>query len=149
MQVEIKGLEELVKKLHHLGVNTQDVIYQGMHKGALKVQRDAKIACIHDTGRLKNSILVEKVDDKTIAVGTNVEYAVCVEFGTGTKGDKSVPHTTRKYWVYKGFDGKFRTSHGQAPKPFLRPSFQKNQNFIKKAVKLELMKALKERAGGT
>lgn len=46
----------------------------------------------HDTGRLRNSINHRVIDDNTVAVGTNVEYAAYQEFGTskyiGANGGK-------------------------------------------------------------
>lgn len=41
----------------------------------------AKAACPVDTGRLRNSIS-HKSQDREMQVGTNVEYAPCVELGT-------------------------------------------------------------------
>lgn len=43
----------------------------------------AKRACPVDTGRLRNSIThVTMPDEKAVYIGTNVEYAPCVEYGT-------------------------------------------------------------------
>ena len=50
-----------------------------------------------DSGRLRQSINVQKVDDGVYRVGTNVEYAVHVEFGT----------------------------RSQAPQPFMRPAVER------------------------
>ena len=57
------------------------------HVGLL-MERNAKLACPVDTGRLRNSI--SHTNDKNTAyVGTNVEYAPYVEMGT--KNTKAQP----------------------------------------------------------
>lgn len=49
----------------------------------LKVEGYAKLICPVDTGRLRNSIThVVKTNEKTVYIGTNVEYAAAVECGT-------------------------------------------------------------------
>lgn len=50
------------------------------HVGLL-MERNAKLACPVDTGRLRNSIS-HTHDKNTAYVGTNVEYAPYVEMGT-------------------------------------------------------------------
>lgn len=48
-----------------------------------KVEGYAKLICPVDTGRLRNSIThVVKTNEKTVYIGTNVEYAAAVECGT-------------------------------------------------------------------
>lgn len=54
-------------------------------KLGLRVQNEARILCPVDTGRLRSSIqMVEGQDGRGVyvTVGTNVEYAAFVEFGT-------------------------------------------------------------------
>lgn len=48
-------------------------------KIGMKAEGYAKLGCPVDTGNLRNSISHE-TDDKNVYVGTNVEYAVYVEF---------------------------------------------------------------------
>ena len=42
----------------------------------------AKIGAPVDTGRLRNSMENKMVSDNTVAIGTNVEYAIYQELGT-------------------------------------------------------------------
>ncbi len=58
------------------------------HVGLL-MERNAKLACPVDTGRLRNSIS-HTYDKNTAYVGTNVEYAPYVEMGT--KNTKAQPY---------------------------------------------------------
>lgn len=50
----------------------------------LSVERGAKWRCPHDTGHLMRSIKTDfsQIDSFEVSVGTNVEYAVYVEYGT-------------------------------------------------------------------
>ena len=94
------------------------------------MRADAVLNCeAVDTGTLKRSI-TSRVEGNSAIIGTNVEYAAYVEFGTGSKGDPSVAHTTKKHWTYC-VNGKFYTTHGQAPKPFLVPALKNNIEKIK------------------
>ena len=56
-------------------------LQQNIEKAALSVERNAKRNCPVDTGKLRASITTE-VGKLEAEVGTNVEYAPCVEFGT-------------------------------------------------------------------
>lgn len=47
-----------------------------------KGEKYAKALCPVDTGNLRNSITNAMVDEKTVAIGTNVEYGPYVELGT-------------------------------------------------------------------
>lgn len=94
--------------------------------------------CPVDTGRLKGSI-TSKVEGNSAVIDTNVEYAPHVEFGTGSKGDKSVAHTTKKQWTYYS-GGQFFTTSGQAPQPFLVPALKNNSDRIKAIIKQAVMR---------
>jgi len=79
-------------------------------KACLIVERDAKILCPVDTGRLRSSITHE-IEGITGRVGSNVEYARAVELGSEDP------------------------AYNQAPQPYLRPALHKNEKKI-----LELFK---------
>ena len=48
----------------------------------LQAEGYAQLLAPVDTGRLRNSITHKVVDEDSVAVGTNVEYAIYQEFGT-------------------------------------------------------------------
>lgn len=148
MKMEVKGLDRLIKGLETRGGKgtAEAVLDQTLHRAAIRIQKQAKENCPVDTGKLRGSISVEKIP-RGYAVGTNVRYGAYVEFGTGTRGDPSVPHTTRKYWRYKGADGRFHTTHGMKPRPFLLPAFNKYKATIPHEIKLNLSKTLREAIG--
>lgn len=147
MEMKIEGLAGLMKKLEYLGGNSTEAIDKGLGKAAKKIQLDAKRFCPYDTGRLKGSISAERIKPLEWAVGTNVEYAPCVEFGTGSLGDPSVPHTAKKFWRYKK-NGRYYTTHGQRPQPFLYPALLNNKDCVFNYAKAELRKALRGKMNG-
>lgn len=79
----------------------------------------AKLLCPVDTGRLRNSITHDVRDDK-VYIGTNVEYAAYVEYGTGVfvAGGRPTP------WRYQDDKGNWHTTSGQPPQPFIRPAVE-------------------------
>jgi hypothetical protein len=57
------------------------------------------------------------VSEDTVAVGSNVEYAPYVEFGTGIYADEGGRQTP---WRYQDDKGVWHITHGQKPVHFLR-----------------------------
>lgn len=142
MEVSIAGLESLMAKLARLGGSVDAAIDKGIGKGVQKIKRDAKVNCPYDTGRLKGSISTEHLEPKVWAVGTNVEYAMFVEFGTGQLGAPGVPHTMQP-WRYKDVKGNWHTTNGAPPKPYLYPALLGNREYVFKSCKVELARAIR------
>lgn len=108
------------------------------------VAGDAKLRCPVDLGNLRESIFY-KVDENKLSViiGTNVEYAIYIEFGTGEKAEDG--NGKKGGWFYvtdykqaKGFllgqtkNGKYLYfTYGSKPQPFLRPALIENKEAIK------------------
>ena len=72
-----------------------------------------------DTGDLRNSIGHKvDIDKKKVYIGTNKEYAVYVELGTGkfATGGRKDP------WVYQDAKGNWHMTHGQRAQPYLKPA---------------------------
>lgn len=88
------------------------LLHEVMLGAAIVAEREAKRLCPVDTGRLRGSITHEVTKDGAqvrAVVGTNVEYAAPVEYGTHAAGEPDAP-------------GKVSHSPGgTAPRPFLRP----------------------------
>ena len=81
-------IREIVSKLM-TGLNVkksgEDKIAEALNKKALRIVRQAKQLAPVDTGRLRSSITAELIRSDgrpKDVVGTNVEYAPFVEFGT-------------------------------------------------------------------
>lgn len=145
--IVIEGLDKLVNKLNRLGYNTDKLIDTALRKGAVKIQADAKLEIERldavDTGRLEGSISVEKIP-KGYEIGTNVHYAPYIEFGTGTAGDPTVPHTQRTRWKYMDEFGNWHWAYAMKPRPFMKNAFNKNKQYVIKTLRQELFNALKK-----
>ena len=83
IRLEVKNLEEIQKKL------TKEVMLQPFNEGIKKIvlalQREVMVATPVDTGRLRASITPKLTEENGIfqgIVGTNVNYATFVEYGT-------------------------------------------------------------------
>lgn len=73
-----------------------------------------------DTGRLKGSIK-RAIRGEDVYIGTNVEYAPYIEFGTGhysTTGGG----TLKKSWVYKDAFGNWHRAYPRPARPYLKPA---------------------------
>jgi HK97 gp10 family phage protein len=80
MGIQIIGLASTMAMLN--AAASPDKIEDAVKKAALKLEGEAKRLCPVDTGRLRNSIETQRIDRYTYGVGTGVEYAPYVEFGT-------------------------------------------------------------------
>lgn len=76
----IVNLDSLMDRLERLA-DPQAAVDRGITKCCLAVEATAKQNCPVDTGRLRGSI-THDVNNGEGKVGTNVEYANFVEFGT-------------------------------------------------------------------
>lgn len=132
------SIDSIILKLNNLANVSVD---EALEKVCLIVENSAKTKAPVDSGNLRNSITHEVIGNEGI-VGTNVEYAPYVEFGTGlfsSQGDgrKDVP------WRYQSADGTWHTTSGQNPQPYLQPALLENKKNIEKIFKDTLKEALK------
>lgn len=86
-----------------------------------------------DLGRLRNS-MTHVVQDDSVYIGTNVEYAPYVELGTGIYASDG--NGRKDPWVY--FDektGKFRLTHGSEPHHMIRRAVTEHTDEYRQIVK--------------
>ena len=148
-----------------------------LNTAALAVQDQAR-ALAHGgrytTGHLANSIMIaftEEPNQRTAHIGTNVEYAIYVEFGTGPKGQANhagispdVKPTYRQspWWihesqvdseaarVYHWFfvetdQGRFYRVTGQPARPFLYPAVHNQEKRIANLLEGAYQKEIRRR----
>ena len=77
--LSIIGLDKLKKKLQEK--NVTEPLNDGIKKATLLLDREVKQATVVDTGRLRSS-MTSQLGAGFGQVGTNVEYASVVEFGS-------------------------------------------------------------------
>ena len=106
-----------------------ELVEQALERAAQIVENDAKIKAPVDDGLLRASIhhVVEK--NKAI-IGTQCSYAPYVHEGTGIYAKDGNGRQTP--WKYKTPDGKWHTTQGQKPNPFLQKAFDENGYAIKR-----------------
>ena len=128
---KLEGIERVQKHLDNINLDDKK-LSQILSQACLIVENQARRDAPVDNGVLRNSIRSE-VEGKQGVVGTNIEYAPYVEFGTGlfaVNGDgRQTP------WSYQDEMGEWHTTIGQHPQPFLGPALEMNRetiiNFIK------------------
>jgi len=81
VNVEITEGKELAKQFGKSS-NVKSPIDKGIKRITLKFEGLAKKATVVDTGRLRSSISHRYFGTNSAAVGTNVQYAQFVEYGT-------------------------------------------------------------------
>ena len=135
MSIEISGLEDIEVKLDNLAQHIG--LEDNLKKACALVERSAKQYAPKGNGELRRSI-TSKVDDTKGVIFTPLEYAPYVEYGTGlfaeNGGRQDVP------WVYKDEKGKWHTTSGMKPHPYMRPALEENRETIIKILTEGLVK---------
>lgn len=135
----IENLDKLISKLEKL-----DDVNQAMEQACILVENEAKIKCPVDNGLLRNSIthyIEDNPNELVGVVGTNVEYAPYVEFGTGIYS--SLGNGRQDRWKYKDVKGEWHSTIGQHPQPYLQPALEENRRKIEKMFKEQVKKGVK------
>ena len=99
-----------------------DAVSRALERCGQQAVGYAKDLCPVDTSTLRNSITHKVVpSEPAVYIGTNMDYAAYVEFGTGhysTIGGG----TPKEKWAYMGDDGKFHVGVPMKPQPYLKPA---------------------------
>ena len=135
----IENLDKLISKLEKL-----DNVNQAMEQACILVENEAKIKCPVDNGLLRNSIthyIEDNPNELVGVVGTNVEYAPYVEFGTGIYS--SLGNGRQDRWKYKDAKGEWHSTIGQHAQPYLQPALEENRRKIEKMFKEQVKKGVK------
>ena len=130
--------KDVMDKLGKISENLTGGLQVALGEAGELVRKDAVMNCPYITGRLRQSI-TSNVEGNSAVIGSNVEYAPYVEFGTGSKGSPKVAHTTKKQWTYYS-GGQFFTTSGHAPQPFLVPALKNNSAEIKRIIRQAVMR---------
>lgn len=138
MSVEIEGMDKILADLEKLA--NAEGIENAVEKSCALVEASAKRKAPKGSGALRRSI-ESKVENKDTEIEgtifTPLEYAPYIEFGTGLYaekgGRKDVP------WKYKADNGKWYTTSGQKPQPYLRPALKENTKKIINMIKGALL----------
>ena len=130
MSIKFEGLEELLDSIDSIADSSN--IEAGLNKACALVERSAKQKAPKGNGELRRSITSKTEGYKGI-VYTPLLYAPYVEYGTGlfaeNGGRTDVP------WRYQDDEGKWHTTSGMSPHPYMRPALNENREQIIKLIK--------------
>lgn len=158
-----KPIKMLSADLYRIGNSVQDTSLLSQTAMLIQASARAKATGRYSTGELANSIgiTIDQQEYGTVAhIGTNKEYAIYVELGTGPKGQAShegiSPDVTPTYrqtpwWIHESQidrnaadayhwfhidtkNGRFYKVSGQPAKPYLYPAINDNRAKIEKTL---------------
>ena len=113
---------------------------RALERCGLQAEGYAKDLAPVDTGNLRNSISHKVVNSEPAAyIGTNVEYAPYVEFGTGMHSSTG-GGTPKTHWAYMGDDGEWHIGKPMKPQPYLKPAVADHVGTYRNIFKDELSK---------
>lgn len=112
----------------------QQATIRWLFEACILVQGQAILLAPTQTARLKGSIDYQVDEGELVGyVGTNVEYAIYVEFGTGEFAENG--RGRKGGWVYQDPSGEWFFTWGQEPQPYLRPAFRQTRKEIESLAK--------------
>jgi HK97 gp10 family phage protein len=121
----ILNLDRLLSKFDNL---SNADLTTPLTNACLLVENEAKRKCPVDTGQLRQSI-THKIEGNVGVVGTNVEYAPYVEYGTGKYAVAGNGRQTP--WAYQDTEtGEWIWTEGAKAQPFLEPALLENEKEI-------------------
>lgn len=137
MKVEFKGLKDVIETIEDIA-DAADMA-QAITTACMLVEAEAKKKAPKIDGDLRRSI-TSKVDITPTgiegAVYSPLEYAPYVEYGTGLFSIHPMGGRSDVPWVYKDErTGKFITTYGQHPQPYLNPALEDNRGQILRLIK--------------
>lgn len=136
--IEIKDLDKFLIKVKSL--EKYDAT-KPLQKVGLEIENQAKFNCPVGEGALRRSITSE-VENNELHVGTNMEYAPYVEYGTGIFASDGNGRQTP--WSYQSADGEWHTTQGQQAQPFLLPAFNKHKLKVLDYIQQDIIGKIKE-----
>jgi HK97 gp10 family phage protein len=152
--MRVDGLNQALANIQEWTEEKKQAVKDAINESALNIQTGAKQRLTSggnvDSGRLRSSIQIEpaSADHMTLTVGTNVDYAPYVEWGTGVYANhpsiagRSTPWafpvaatSGRKHynWRIIDIDGvPYYLTKGAKPHPFLFPAAEEERpNYIR------------------
>jgi len=158
IKIGIQGEKELLAEIDRVTEEVKNKVLKVLEDAAHVVEGEAKKKSPINLGALRNSIHIEKIYEgnmREFRVGTNLEYAPYMEFGTGLLADypsankkRHAPFSPKaianlKKWASdKGFEDPDSAAWATAfsiylrgglhPKAFLRNGFQKGKAYLLK-----------------
>ena len=146
MQVDLGKIKDLKRMLEKYPQELERALEKGILSIALSMEAFAKQKIKEqgaiDLGQLLNSITVKRISTRHALVGTNVEYAAAVEFGT--KGHwlkiENIPGF-REWMKHHGIDPDEKLIYFYVepkPRPYMEPAFQWGKQIMPETVEKQV-----------
>jgi len=140
---KIKGLKLMLKKYPG---ELERALEEGILSLALSMEAFAKQKLKEqgavDLGQLLNSITVKRISPRHALVGTNIEYAAAVEFGTKGHWLKIDDIPGFRNWMkHHGIDPEEKLEFFYVepkPRPYMEPAFQWGRQMLPEAIEKEI-----------
>lgn len=142
--VDIIGQDEVVGALNKLDLIAVARVAQAVRDTALAVERDAKLLAPVRTGRMRSNIGTQFYENGLAAeVGTNIEYAPPVEFGTGPRIIRPVRAQALRFTAGGRVVFAKRVNHpGTKARPFLFPAWEQQKPEFTRRIQAALRHAV-------
>lgn len=128
---------EVVDHSGEIGKELRATLLRALERCGSQAEGYAKDLAPYDTNRLKNSITHQVNDDEmSVIIGTDVEYGVYQELGTGIYAEGGGGRPTP--WVYQDEKGNWHYTRGNKAHPFLKPALADHTQTYKNIFEDEL-----------
>lgn len=128
---------EVVDHSGKIGDDLRAALLRALERCGNAAEGYAQDLAPYKMGRLKNSITHQVNDDEmSVIIGTNVEYAVYQELGTGIYAEDGGGRPTP--WVYQDDNGNWHYTRGNRAHPFLKPAVADHKQTYKNIFEDEL-----------
>lgn len=130
---------EVVDHSGEIGKELRAALLRALDRCGHEAAGYAKDLAPYDTSRLKNSITHQvDGDDMSVIIGTDVEYGVYQELGTGIYAEGGGGRPTP--WVYQDEKGNWHYTRGNKAHPFLKPALADHAQTYRNIFEDELKK---------
>ena len=145
---KIKGLRRMIEKYpdelaHALEAGIMNIALAMEGFAKQKIKEHSAI----DLGQLLNSITVKRISKKHVIVGTNLEYAPAVEFGTKAHWIKIENIPGFRNWMQRhgiDLDEKMKYFFVEPkPRPFMEPAFQYGKKLLPENIEKQIAQTMK------
>jgi len=156
LQVDLGKIRDLKRRLEKYPGELKRALEEGILNIALSMEAFAKQKIKEqgavDLGQLLNSITVKRISPRQAIVGTNVEYAPAVEFGTKGHWLKidNIPGF-RNWMKHHGIDPEEKLTYfyvAPKPRPYMEPAFQRGKQILPETIKKEIETAMRRLKSG-
>jgi phage gpG-like protein len=149
--VDLGKIKDLKRMMQKYPMELERALEEGILSIALSMEAFAKQKIKEqgaiDLGQLLNSITVKRISPKHALVGTNIEYAAAVEFGTKGHWLKidNIPGF-RNWMKHHGIDPEEKMEFFYVepkPRPYMEPAFQWGKQIMPDEVNNQIEKTMR------